>query len=178
MTRNKKYSSLGQPVDPTNPYITKLRKIKKIVFHCTATPSGRKCDAKDIDEMHRRRWGANSGCGYHYVITVDGNVEKGRWSDSNGSHAGPDKKKGRPSSNPETIAVVYAGGLDDKLKALSEGMSEIQKIAASKLLNALAKGYGLETKDIIGHGEITMVNKACPCTNMNSLRARVDNVNN
>jgi len=177
MPRHKKFSSLGNKVDPKKPYITKSRIVKKIIFHCSATPTGRDVGAKDIDNMHRKRWGKNSGCGYHFIIDIHGNVQKGRWSDSNGSHAGPDKKLGRLSSNQETIAVMYAGGVDNKLRALSFGMNEKQKETAIKLLAALAEGYILKTEDVLGHNELPLVNKACPCTPMEELRARIHIVN-
>ena len=178
MPRNKKFSSLGNTVDPKKPYITKLRKVKNIIFHCSATPTGRNVTAKDIDAMHRMRWGANSGCGYHFIIRVDGVVEKGRWSDSNGSHAGPNKKIGRESSNPETIAVVYAGGVDKNLRTLKEGMNEAQKRTAAILLNALVKGYNLGYINILGHNELPKVNKGCPCTYMKQRREDARLVNN
>ena len=178
MARNIKYSSLGKPVDPKNPYITKVRKVNKIIFHCSATPTGRDIGAKEIDEMHKVRWGANSGCGYHYIIDIHGKVQKGRWSDSAGSHAGPNIKIGRPSSNADTIAVVYAGGVDNKMKALNEGMNEKQRATAIILLEALRKGYELKVTDILGHNELPKVNKACPCTHMDKLREEIKDVNN
>ena len=178
MKRHKKFSSVGNPVDPKKPYITKVRKIKKIVFHCTATPASHDTRAKDVDSMHIKRWGINSGCGYHFLITREGKIEKGRWSDSNGSHAGPNKKLGRISSNPETLGVVYSGGVDDDLKILDEGMNDKQKETAAILLAALTDGYELDETDIIGHNEIPLVNKGCPCTSMTELRRKVRNAYN
>ena len=178
MQRHKKFSSLGQIVDPRKPYITKIRKVKKIIFHCSATPTGRDVGAKDIDDMHRNRWGANSGCGYHFIIDIHGRVQKGRWSDSNGSHAGPNKKSGRKSSNAETLAVVYAGGVDENIIALDDGMNDKQKETAGILLRALLDGYKLDETDLLGHNELPKVNKGCPCTPMGKLRERVKNANN
>lgn len=178
MERHKKFSSIGDIVDPRKPYITKIRKINKIVFHCSAQVSGDDATAKDIDEMHRQRWGMNSGCGYHFIIRTDGVVERGRWSDSAGSHAGPDAKIGRKSSNVDTIAVCYIGGLDKNLKILKEGMNEKQKETAIILLAALKRGYELKTEDIVGHNELPKVNKGCPCTDMHDLRRKVYSANN
>lgn len=177
MTRHKKFSSIGDIVNPSKPYITNIRKINKIIFHCSATPTGRNVTAKDIDAMHVARWGLNSGCGYHFVIRIDGVVERGRWSDSGGSHAGPDKRLGRQSSNIDTIAVVYAGGVDVKMQTLTEGMNEAQRKTAAILNAALIKGYNLTVQDILGHNELPKVNKGCPCTNMNARRLEAHNVN-
>lgn len=178
MSRHKKFSSIGQTVDPLNPYITKSRKITRIIFHCSATVNGKNYDAHDVDNMHINRWGVNSGCGYHFVILPDGTVQKGRWSDYAGSHAGPDAKIGRKSENADTIAVVYIGGVDKNKVALKEGMNEKQRATAKILLNSLAKGYSLDETKILGHNELPKVNKACPCTNMDKLREEIKDVNN
>jgi len=161
--RSKKFSSLGKKVDPSNPYITKSRKINKIVFHCTATPWGRDCGAKIIDAMHIKRFGANSGCGYHFIINVDGSVEKGRWSDTPGAHA-----KGE---NIETVAVVYAGGLDKFGRMMVQGMNEAQYRTAKTLARALLRGYKLPKDKFVGHNELPFVNKGCPCTPMEMFRS-------
>lgn len=177
MNRHKKFSSIGNEVDPRKPYITKARRITKIIFHCSATQDGKEFSAKDIDAMHMRRWGVNSGCGYHYIITADGRVEKGRWSDSAGSHAGPKKEIGRPSSNVDTIAVCYIGGVDKKQVALKEGLRPRQRVTAEILLSSLQRGYGLQPENVIGHNELPKVNKGCPCTDMQRLRKEIKRVN-
>ena len=53
-----------------------MRSIHYLVVHCSATIEGKDFDAKDIDAWHKKRgW---SGIGYHYVIKLDGAIEKGR----------------------------------------------------------------------------------------------------
>ena len=52
-----------------------MRKIRKIIIHCSATPEG-----KDIDAEEIRQWHLDKGwrdIGYHYVIKLDGTVEEG-----------------------------------------------------------------------------------------------------
>ena len=53
-----------------------MRKIDSIIVHCSATKAGQDFTAADIDRWHRER-GFN-GIGYHYVIRLDGRLEKGR----------------------------------------------------------------------------------------------------
>ena len=48
----------------------------KIIIHCSATPRGVDYSAADIDKWHRQR--GFSKIGYHYVIRLDGKIEKGR----------------------------------------------------------------------------------------------------
>lgn len=163
MSRHEQFSSIGQKIDPRDPYITKKRKINQIIFHCTATPWGQDCGAKRVDEMHIQRFGKFSGCGYHFVINVDGSVEIGRWSDYPGAHA-----KGY---NSNTIGVAYAGGVDKFGRAMVQGLNEAQYRTAKTLARALLKGYELDVKDFVGHNELPHVNKGCPCTPMETFRS-------
>ncbi len=52
-----------------------MRNIDSIIVHCSATKAGQDFTAADIDCWHRER-GFN-GIGYHYVIRLDGKLEKG-----------------------------------------------------------------------------------------------------
>ena len=61
-----------------------MRKIDKIIIHCSATKEGIDFKAKDIDVWHRNQgW---DGIGYHYVVDLDGTVEKGRNIEKAGAH--------------------------------------------------------------------------------------------
>ncbi len=58
--------------------------MKHVVVHCSDTPNGRHHTAEDIHRWHREfGW---AGIGYHYVILLDGTVEKGRPDFWEGSH--------------------------------------------------------------------------------------------
>lgn len=80
-----------------------MRKIDSIIVHCSATKAGQDFTAADIDRWHRER-GFN-GIGYHYVIRLDGRLEKGREIDLPGAHC-----KGW---NERSIGLCYIGGLDE-----------------------------------------------------------------
>ena len=61
-----------------------MRKINKLVIHCSDSPDDRDVDRKDIDAWHKERgW---DGIGYHYVIKRDGVVEIGRPESVQGAH--------------------------------------------------------------------------------------------
>ncbi len=65
-------------------FVKSVRKINKIIIHCTATPEGRDIDAETIDKWHiNRGW---SGIGYHYVVKLDGTIEEGRSVNKTGAH--------------------------------------------------------------------------------------------
>lgn len=52
------------------------REITEVVVHHTFTGINQNLDAFDIHEMHKLTY--NLGIGYHYVLTRDGNIQRGR----------------------------------------------------------------------------------------------------
>lgn len=141
-----------------------MRKIKHIVVHCTATQEGRNFTANDIDRWHKQRgW---KGIGYHYVVDLNGNIEKGRPDWKIGAHV-----KGH---NRHSIGVVYVGGLDRNL-APKDTRTFKQRITLEKLLKELKRKYPEAeilghrdfSKDINGNGIIEPFEfiRACPCFN-------------
>lgn len=139
-----------------------MRVINHIVVHATATKEHQEFDAKDIDRWHKERgW---SGIGYHYVVKLDGTIEKGRPVAKIGAHV-----KGH---NHDSIGVVYVGGLDAKL-APKDTRTPAQKKALAALLCDLKKEH--PKADISGHRDFSpdLNNngiiepfeflKACPC---------------
>lgn len=127
-----------------------MRKIDYIVVHCTATKEGQDFKAKDIDKWHKQRgW---KGIGYHYVVDIDGTIEKGRNESEIGSHVA--------GWNKNSIGVVYVGGLDSKGNP-KDTRTEAQKEALWKLLTELLCKY--PSAIIKGHRDFPNVSKACPC---------------
>lgn len=134
------------------------------MVHCTATQEGRNFMANDIDRWHKQRgW---KSIGYHYVVDLNGNIEKGRPDWKIGAHV-----KGH---NHHSIGVVYVGGLDKNLSP-KDTRTQAQKKALKQLLKTLKKQYPKAvilghrdfSKDINGNGVIEPFEfiKACPCFN-------------
>lgn len=129
-----------------------MRKIDEIIVHCAATKEGKEFHASDIDRWHKQRgW---KGIGYHYVITLDGKVEKGRDESEIGAHC--------TNHNRRSIGICYIGGLDANGKAKDTRTPEQKKTMKELLLKLLAK-YPKAT--IHGHNEFAK--KACPCFKAN-----------
>lgn len=125
-----------------------MRKINEIIVHCTATPEGKDYHVADVDKWHKARgW---KKIGYHYLITLDGTVEKGRGENEIGAHC--------TSHNKNSIGVCYVGGLD-KNGIPKDTRTEAQKKALLQLIIALVIKY--PQAKIYGHCELA--NKACPC---------------
>ena len=127
--------------------VRKMRKIDKIIIHCSATKEGADFHVKDIDRWHKQR--GYKCVGYHYVITLDGAIEKGRNEDEIGAHC-----KGY---NANSIGICYIGGLDKEGNA-KDTRTVQQRAALYLLLNQLKEKYPNAT--IHGHNEFA--NKACP----------------
>jgi len=79
-----------------------MRKIDKIILHCSATPEGRHVTVRDIDRWHRDR--GFSEIGYHHVIYLDGSIHRGRPEEKAGAH----KVITRPASGCATSAVLMS----------------------------------------------------------------------
>ena len=125
-----------------------MRRIDEIIIHCTATIEGKDFKAKDIDKWHKAKgW---KGIGYHYVIDLDGTIEKGRDESVVGAHC--------TGHNQHSIGIVYVGGLDKNQKP-KDTRTEQQKESLWEILRVLLCKY--PKARIYGHNQFA--NKACPC---------------
>ena len=126
-----------------------MRKITEIIIHCSATREGVYYDEVDIDRWHRNLgW---KEIGYHYVVLLNGQIERGRAEKDYGAHC--------YGHNENSIGICYIGGLDNKLEA-KDTRTPLQKIALITLLKKLKEDYP-EAK-ILGHRD-TGAQKECPC---------------
>lgn len=124
------------------------RVINLIVVHCTATMAGRDVTAADVDRWHQQR---GFRCiGYHYLVRLDGRIERGRPENEVGAHC-----KGY---NAHSIGVVYAGGLDANGRP-ADTRTPQQRAALIGLLRDLRRRYSGAT--IRSHRDFAA--KACPC---------------
>lgn len=126
-----------------------MRTITLLIIHCSATVEGKDITAKDIDRWHRDRgW---KGIGYHYVVRLDGTIEKGRNEEEIGAHC-----KGH---NSHSIGICYVGGLDKNGKP-KDTRTEEQKMALQDLVRFLKKRH---RKAIVVSHHTFDPKKACPC---------------
>jgi len=124
------------------------RQINKIIVHCTATPEGRNVTVDEIRRWHveERNW---SDIGYHWIVTLNGTLEKGRPEHIQGAHA-----KG---FNKNSIGLCYVGGVDEDMKP-KDTRTEGQKGTIKCILEDLKGRY--PNAEIIGHRDVS--SKACP----------------
>ena len=125
-----------------------MRKIDKIIIHCTATPEGRAVTVEDVTRWHRDRGFLKIG--YHYLVGLNGEVWAGRPPEQVGAHTA--------GYNINSIGVCYAGGLDANMKP-----KDTRTAAQKESLIALIKELRGKYPDATVHGHNEFAAKACPC---------------
>ncbi len=121
-----------------------MRRIDKIIIHCSATPEGRDVKMEAIRDCHVRvnHW---SDIGYHYVIELDGFIAKGRDEETIGAHC--------QGHNLGSIGVCYIGGVAKDGKTPKDTRTSAQKQSLIKLLKSLKARY--PSAIIYGHRDLS-----------------------
>ncbi|ULB33003.1 N-acetylmuramoyl-L-alanine amidase [Proteiniphilum propionicum] len=124
-----------------------MRKINKIIIHCSATPEGRHVTVQDIDRWHRDR--GFSQIGYHWVIYLDGSIHKGRSEEIAGAHV--------VGHNANSVGICYIGGVDEMMRPKDTRTKE-QRATMRSLVSSLKNKH----PDATVHGHNEFAAKACP----------------
>lgn len=134
-----------------------MRTITLIILHCSATREGQSFGFEDCRRDHIRHRGFRD-IGYHYYITRDGTVHRGRPLELVGAHC--------RNHNRHSIGICYEGGLDAEGRA-KDTRTEAQKISLSALVGELKERFPQAL--VVGHRELDP-GKECPCFEVNKLR--------
>ena len=129
-----------------------------IILHCSATREGQDVKAKTIKQWHKDR--GFDDIGYHYVIDLDGTIEKGREEDLVGAHC-----KGH---NATSIGICYVGGCDKNMKPKDTRTPE-QKRSMLSLVRKLVNKYKIPVTQIWAHHDFDK-HKACPSFDVSEFR--------
>ena len=153
-----------------------MRQIDNLVIHCADTPDGAYFDVDDIRDWHtdpkpldggkyryksktynskeelpikvRNKEGRGwSDVGYHYIILLDGQIQKGREDKIQGAHVG--------GHNSNSIGICYIGGghgVDTRTTP--------QKASLVHLIATLRRLY--PDSVVLGHRDFEGVKKKCP----------------
>ena len=138
------------------------------IVHCTATKVSQKnIDAKWVDRLHKRKgW---SGCGYHAVITRDGQLQMF----DDGFPTRPVEQKGAHVGgcgagwNQRSFGATLAGGLDEAGRP-ENNFSKKQFRSLVRLIKAFLRSHeNPDNVKIMGHRDLIRLTnaspKACPC---------------
>ena len=129
-----------------------------IILHCSATREGQDIKAADIKRWHKER--GFDDIGYHYVIDLDGTIEKGRDESLVGAHC-----KGY---NATSIGICYVGGCDKNMKPKDTRTPE-QKRSMLSLVRKLVNKYRILVTQIWAHHDFDK-HKACPSFDVSEFR--------
>jgi hypothetical protein len=143
-----------------------MRKIEKIIVHCSASDNPKQDSPKAIWHLHtapkteKIKWGKYdtygngwSDIGYHNIITTDGEIHKGRSIEKPGAHC--------------------YGQNEDSIGTCLTGINKFTSKQFESLLNLLreySKEYKLFYSKIFGHYEFD-IKKTCPNLNMDFIRS-------
>ena len=125
------------------------REIKLLVIHCSATRCNVSFPVERLRECHLQR--GFRDIGYHFYITRDGEIHRGRALEKIGAHC--------RNHNTHSIGVCYEGGLDANGKPKDTRTLE-QKGALLALLRELKRQYPKAL--VVGHRDLNPM-KGCPC---------------
>ncbi|MFC3816550.1 N-acetylmuramoyl-L-alanine amidase [Lysobacter sp. GCM10012299] len=132
-----------------------MRRIDKLIVHCSATVAGKNITAADIRRWHTDPEPKGRGfadIGYHFVILLSGEVELGRPVEQAGAHA--------RKYNDHSIGICLVGGLDQVYRPANT-FTAAQFAALEALLLKLRRDY--PQTEILGHRDLPKVAKDCPC---------------
>ena len=130
----------------------KMRDIREIIVHCSATPEGKHFTVADIDAWHKKR--GFKCIGYHFVIYLDGKVNVGRNIEEIGAHC--------LGHNANSIGICYIGGCAADGKTPKDTRTEAQKASLVRLITELRRRF--PNASVHGHNEFAA--KACPSFNV------------
>ena len=141
-----------------------MRAIERIVIHCTATKAGKDYSVADI-----RRWHVEGrhfkDIGYHFLIHIDGTIERGRPWDQPGAHA-----KGY---NRTSIGIAYVGGLEGDTRTTAQVHALRGIVGALRAMYPMIEvdGHRDLSVDLNGDGAISKNEwmKLCPQFDMKDL---------
>jgi len=129
-----------------------MRKINKIIVHCSATREGENYTVDTIRSWHvdGRGW---SDIGYHFYIDLYGEIHKGRDIAKIGAHC--------KSQNRNSIGICYCGGVEADGKTPKDTRLDCQKEALVAVLRTLKAMY----PEAVIHSHNDFARKACPSFN-------------
>ena len=143
-----------------------MRKINKLIVHCTATPQFKDFTVDDVRGWHVKGNGW-SDIGYHYLIRLDGSVELGRPVKKSGAHVA--------GHNKSSIGIAYVGGMDKQMDEWIDTRTNEQKDSLFNLLMDLK--FEFPKAVVYGHNDFTD-KKVCPCFDAKKEYSEISNLNN
>lgn len=138
-----------------------MKRIERLVIHCTATPEGREVKASDIRHWHCAPPPEGHGwkqVGYTDMIHLDGTLERLVNNNEDPYVEAWEVTNGAKGYNTTSRHVVYVGGMRHGLPA--DTRTPEQKEAMKHYVEDFKKR--LPFADVCGHNDLNPA-KSCPC---------------
>lgn len=138
-----------------------VRRIQRLVIHCTATPPGREVSAQDIRNWHTLPEPQGRGwrqVGYTDLIHLDGRVERLVPNNEDAYVDGWEITNGAKGYNATSRHIVYAGGVAKDGKTPMDTRTPKQKEALKHYVLDFHERFPFA--EIVGHNQLA--NKDCP----------------
>lgn len=127
-----------------------MRKVSKIILHCSASDLRQHDSIAWIKKIHKER--GFDTAGYHYYITKMGRLEIGRHIGKIGAHT--------LGENTGSVGICL-GGLTS--------FTDLQFITLYRILRNLFDVFGLDESNLYGHNEFNK-NKTCPVFSVEEIK--------
>lgn len=131
-----------------------MRKIARIIVHCSDSPDKLDIGAKEIAEWHLQR--GFKTIGYHFVVRRDGSIETGRPIDQVGAHVA--------GHNSDSIGICWVG---------RDRPTAFQRESLIEQIWDLLDQFHLQVSDVYGHKELNP-GKSCPNLDMPAFRKELE----
>ena len=140
------------------------KKLKYLVWHCTATPEGRWVSPENIIEWHTSKPPKGRGwkqVGYSKLVLLDGTIHS--FVDENDDDYVDDWEvtNGAVGINSVSRHYCYVGGLDKDTFQPKDTRTDAQKKVMKELTRIFLKKYEHLVIEVRGHYHFAK--KACPC---------------
>ncbi len=136
-----------------------MRKITKLIIHCSDSDNPKHDNVKTIRQWHTQRGftgpdgvpGTEDDVGYHFVIVKNGDIKLGRPIEAIGAHT--------LGQNKDSLGVCLTG---------SKVFSKSQFETLEMLCKVLCETHNLSKKDIYPHNHFDK-NRTCPNFNLKAM---------
>lgn len=141
-----------------------MKKLKYLVWHCTATPEDRFVSPDDIIRWHTSKPPVGRGwdrVGYSKLILLDGTIHS-FINENDDDYVDPwELTYGVSGINSISRHYCYVGGLDKNTFKPKDTRTKMQRISMRFLTRLFLVKYAHLPIEVKGHYDFA--NKACPC---------------
>jgi hypothetical protein len=140
------------------------KQLKYLIWHCTATPSGRWVTPEDIIHWHKDKPPQGRGwdrVGYSKLILLDGTIHSFIQEDEDDLVDGWELTYGAAGYNAVSRHYCYVGGLNKDTFQPEDTRTPEQKAVMKELTKIFLAKYDHLNVEVKGHYHFA--NKACPC---------------